>query len=235
MYQADEFGRVWLDDETFIAPFGHFDADYKYVVDYLDNPIVAKNTFYEGLSKEELIFRYVQYLKHGVGWIGFHKKKRGGFVILEPVSIKPLIYAVHGGLDAHLSKHGIGQKMMDFIKWSVFTKANAYKLEGYICKPNQLIKRFFNKFGLVKESELQDRILIDGTPSPMHIYGLTKEAYLKEKSHGRITTEANASTESRRGSKGTSGSSGTRTRKTKSRKSRLRKRLSRNKRSKRGF
>jgi hypothetical protein len=235
MYQADEFGRVWLDDETFIAPFGHFEADYKYIVDYLKNPVIAKRTFYDGLTFEELIHRYVQYLKYGVGWIGFHKKKRGGFVILEPVSLKPLIYAVHGGLDAHLSKHDIGQKMMDFIKWSVFTQANAYKLEGYICKPNQLIKRFFNKFGLVKESELQDRILIDGTPSPMYIYGLTKEVYLKEKNHGRITTEASTPAKSRGNGKGTSGSSGTRTRKNKSRKSRVRKRLSRKQRSKRGF
>ena len=56
MYDPDQFGRVWLDDKSFIAPFGYFSKDYDYVINYLRDPVVARRTFFEGFDESVLLF-----------------------------------------------------------------------------------------------------------------------------------------------------------------------------------
>ena len=94
---------------------------------------------------------YVNYLKSGCGWIGFHKKQRAAYLFLEIVSEYPLIYAVHGGLNRELFGKVYGRKSMEYVKHFVFDKNNATKLEGYILKPNNLIAGYFKRGGLIKE------------------------------------------------------------------------------------
>ena len=213
-------GRIWFDDESFLAPFGHFEKDYTFVVEYLRNPKTFGGVFFDGFDESALLQLYVNYLKSGYGWIGFHKKKRAAYLFLELVSAHPLIYAVHGGLSRELFGRQYGKKSMEFVKQLVFDKNNATKLEGYILKPNNLIAGYFRRGGLVKECELKDRIYIDGNLSPISIYGLTQKDYLdKEQHHGWQSEKAR----SRRDGRNTNESARKRKKKAGSRKKRKRK------------
>lgn len=179
-FERDEFGRTWLDDDSFLAPFGYYSADYKYVVDYLRQPLVQKMTLFEGFGENEAVERYVEYLKTGFGWIGFHKKKRAGFLFLELVSLYPLVYAIHGGLDLNLFGKNYGKRSMEFAQHHIFNIMNAVKVEGYLYKPNRLIKGYFTRGGLKLEGVMKNRVIIDGTLAAMQVYGLTKEEYNNE-------------------------------------------------------
>lgn len=187
MYTADYAGRVWLDQNNFVAPFGHFPADYEYVVKYLRYPQIKKRTYYDGLDEKVLLRLYAEYLKSsGLGWIGFHgneyETERRGYVILQTMNWHPLVYSIHGGIDPLLWGKGIAQKMYDFATEYVFEHTEAQKLEGYICRPNRLIEGYFKRGGMELEHELSHRITHNGNVSGMKVYGLTKEKYhsLKE-------------------------------------------------------
>ena len=228
MYEAESVGRIWLDEDSFLAPFGHFEKDYEFVLKYLRDPFIASRTYFEAFDESVAIALYSQYMQvSGCGWIGFYKKERAGFLILEAVSFHPMIYAIHGGLSRKLFGKGYGKKSMDFVKHFVFEEKSATKLEGYILHPNNFLLGHFKRSGLVKECELKDRLLIEGKLSPINIYGLTRENYLKnkEKEDGRFKA---SSTRSNGANKSTNESS--RRRKTRARK---KKRFGRRKISKR--
>jgi hypothetical protein len=226
MYEKDNFGRIWFDDDSFIAPFGHFTKDYDYIINYLRDPFISERTYFDGFDENVLLNNYAQYLKlGGSGWIGFHKKKRAAYIILEIVSHKPLIYSVHGGLSKELFGKKYGAKSMEFIKDFVFNEKSATKLEGYLLHPNNFIKGYFKRGGLAKECELKNRILLDGKLSPINIYGLTREDYLKdkEKDYGWKSPEASKRPKSSRNSSSPSKGAGRRKKKVGSRKKRQRK------------
>lgn len=223
MYEEDSVGRIWFDEDSFIAPFGHFAKDYDYVINYLRDPFISERTYFEGFDENVLLNNYAQYLKlGGSGWIGFHKKKRAAYIILEIVSRQPLIYSVHGGLSKELFGKKYGAKSMEFIKDFVFNKKSATKLEGYLLHPNNFIKGYFKRGGLSKECELKDRILLDGKLSPINIYGLTREDYLnnKEKHYGWKSLKATSRPKSSRSGSSTDESTRRRKAKTRSRKKR---------------
>jgi RimJ/RimL family protein N-acetyltransferase len=188
MYAPDKLGRVRLDEDTYFAPFGFFDKDYRFVIEYLRDPYIAERTLYDNFTEKDLLWNYGEYLKNGIGWIGMHKNKRAGYIILEKVSNAPVIYAVHGGMDRKLFGKGMSKKVIDFVKYYVFDVMKAVKLEGYELKPNSLLRGFYTKIGgMEKECELKDRLLINGVPSPITIYGITKEMY-----YGRRRREVGA-------------------------------------------
>ena len=177
MYSADYAGRIWLDKDTFLAPFGHFDADYKFVINFLRDERVLKHTYHDGMDEAQLLQQYAEYMKNGFSWIGFHDGKRAGFFVLQVISMKPIIFAIHGGIDPNLRRTKMAQKACGFIKHFAFDQKMATKIEGYIAAPNRLIVRFFDKCGMKKECELRDRISIDGSLYPLQIYSITHDEY----------------------------------------------------------
>ena len=197
-YSADYAGRIWMDKDSFLAPFGHFDEDYRFVINFLRDPKIAKATFHDGMNEKVLLEMYAEYLKYGFGWIGFHNGKRAGFVILQTISWIPLVYAIHGGIDPKL--YGTGRhslKVFDFAQHYAFEEKLATKVEGYICNhSNNLLSGYFKRGGMTKECEVRDRISIDGSLYPLQIYGITNAEYhsLKEKDHGRRKQTITATT-----------------------------------------
>ena len=232
MYTADSHGRVWLDEDSFLAPFGYFEKDYEFVINYLRDPFIANKTYFDGFDESVVLEYYSHYLKYGHGWIGFHKNKRAAYLFLETVSFYPLIFAIHGGLDRKLFGKGQGTKSMDFLKWFAFEEKGATKLEGYILKPNNLIAGYFRRGGLTKECEIQGRVCVDGELLPSIIYSLSQEEHFnKEKSDGRRISTKRA--KPGRTSGGINGRPKGRASKNKSRKGRGRKSLSKRKRNNR--
>ena len=136
------------------------------------------------------------------------------------MSRQPLIYAIHGGYNSELYGKNIGKMTMQFAKFWVFEVAKAHKLEGYILKPNNLIKGYYKYGGLQEECRMKDRILIDGKPSPITIYGLTSEDYFREKEDGRRRRQEKQWAKPRTTGSSSDSSSKTRKRKTRSRKRR---------------
>ena len=177
MYSADYAGRIWLDKDIFLAPFGHFDADYKFVINFLRDERVSKQTYHDGMDEAQLLQQYAEYMKNGFSWIIFNDGKRAGFLILQVVSIKPIIFAVHGGVDPNLRRSKIAQKTCGFIRHFAFEDKLASKIEGYIAHPNRLIVRFFDRCGMKKECEVKDRVSIDGSLYPLQIYSITHDEY----------------------------------------------------------
>ena len=177
MYSADYAGRIWLDKDTFLAPFGHFDADYRFVINFLRDQRVSDNTYHDGMDEKQLLEKYAEQMKQGFSWIGFYEGKRAGFFILQVVSTKPIVFAVHGGVDPNLRRSKMAQKVCGFIKHFAFDQKMAAKIEGYIAAPNRLIVRFFDKCGMKKECEVKDRISIDGNLYPLQIYSITHDEY----------------------------------------------------------
>ena len=231
MFEKDEFGRIWFDEDNFLAPFGHFKEDYNFVIKYLRDPFIAERTFYDGLDESTLLSYYSEYLKNGFGWIGFHKKQRAAYLFLETVSLNPLIYAVHGWLDRKLFGRGQGAKSMQFVKKFVFDGMEATKLEGYVLKPNNLIAGYYERGGLTKECEIQGRVSVDGKLLPCIIYSLNKENYFnKENDYGRFTVTTKRAKPGRSSGSTNSRSKG-RTRKNKASKRRGRKSFSKRKRN----
>jgi RimJ/RimL family protein N-acetyltransferase len=227
MYIPDKLGRVAIGKDTFLAPFGYFEEDYKFVVNFLRSPWVAKRTFHDNFDENALLGCYSDYLKNGIGWIAFHKNKRCAFIILELVSSSPLIYSMHGGLSRALYGNGQAKMAIDFIKYYVFDVMNGHKLEAYVLRPNNLLSGYYARSGLVKECEMQDRIMLNGVPSPITIYGLTKETeYGRRRKQGAI--RANTSTTSSSAGTGT----GSRNKKNSSRKKRKSRSVSRRQRNK---
>lgn len=232
MFHKDEFGRTWLDGDTFLAPFGYYKEDYNFVIEYLRDPYIAKKTYFDGFDEGVVLEYYSHYLKSGFGWIGFHKKQRIAFLFLETVSFFPLIYAVHGGLVKKLFGKGLGTKSLEFVKQFVFDGMEATKLEGYVLKPNNLIAGYYERGGLTKECEIQGRISVDGKLLPSIIYSLSKEEYFnKEKKDGRRISTKRA--KPGRSSGSTNSRSKGRTRKNKASKRRGRKSFSKRKRNNR--
>lgn len=219
MFEKDEFGRIWFDEDNFLAPFGHFKEDYNFVIKYLRDPFIAEKTFYDGLDENTLLAYYSEYLKNGFGWIGFHKKQRAAYLFLETVSLNPLIYAVHGGLDRKLFGRGQGAKSMQFVKKFVFDGMEATKLEGYVLKPNSLVAGYYRRGGLTKECEIQGRVSVDGKLMPCIIYSLSKENYFnKENDYGGKSIKTTSAAKPSRSSSRTNAGAGRRKKKTRSRK-----------------
>lgn len=207
MYAPDKLGRVRLDEDTYFAPFGFFDKDYKFVVEYLRDPFVKGRTLYDTFTEEDCLWNYGEYLKHGIGWIGMHKGKRAGYIILEVVSNNPLVLAVHGGMDRKLFGKGMSKKVMDFVEYYTFEVKNSMKLEGYILKPNNLLHAFYTKIGgMKKECEIADRLMINGVSSPITIYGINKEEYYGRRRRGSKRAEpSRTSSSTNKSSKGRAG------------------------------
>ena len=57
MFHKDEFGRTWLDGDTFLAPFGYYKEDYNFVIEYLRDPYIAKKTYFDGFD-EGVVLEY---------------------------------------------------------------------------------------------------------------------------------------------------------------------------------
>ena len=129
------------------------------------------------MNEKQLLQQYAEYMKNGFSWIGFHDGKRAGFFVLQVISMKPIIFAIHGGIDPNLRRNKMAQKACGFIKHFAFDQKMATKIEGYIAAPNRLIVRFFDKCGMKKECELRDRISIDGSLYPLQIYSITHDEY----------------------------------------------------------
>ena len=197
MYSVDYAGRIWLDQDTFLAPFGHFDEDYRFVINFLRDQRVSNQTYHDGMDEKQLLSQYSQYMKNGFSWIGFYNGKRAGFFVLQVVSTIPIVFAIHGGIDPNLRRSKMAQKACGFIKHFAFEDKLATKIEGYIAAPNRLIVRFFDKCGMKKECEVKDRISIDGSLYPLQIYSITNDEYKvtstkktkkskKKKNHGSV-------------------------------------------------
>ena len=60
MYSADYAGRIWLDKDTFLAPFGHFDADYKFVINFFRDERESKQTYHDGMDEAQLLQQYAE-------------------------------------------------------------------------------------------------------------------------------------------------------------------------------
>jgi RimJ/RimL family protein N-acetyltransferase len=177
MFEPDEVGRFWLDEDSFLAPFGMYPEDFKYVLAYIRDPFISKNLYHDGMDENLFLQCTSVRLKNGYGWIGFHKGKRSAFLILETISINPLVFALHGGIDRKLFGTGIPQKAMRFTQHYAFEKMAADKVEGYICHPNKLLKGYFKRGGMIKECEMRDRVSVNGVLHPLEIYGITSDEY----------------------------------------------------------
>jgi hypothetical protein len=216
MYAPDKYGRVAIGKDTFLAPFGFFPKDYKFVVEYLRTPSVASRAFHDNFDETSLLGCYADYLKNGIGWIAFHKNKRSAFIILELVSSSPLIYSMHGGLSREFYGRGQAKMAIDFIKHYVFDVMDAHKLEAYVLRPNNLLSGYYKRSGLEEECKMQDRIMLDGVPSPITIYGLTKETEYGRRRRRKSAERAKSGT----GGSSTSKSASSRKNKNRQRKSR---------------
>lgn len=177
MYTADSHGRVWLDEDSFLAPFGHFQKDYDFVINYLRDSSVASKTYFDGFDENLLLQLYGAYLQQGHGWIGFHKKERASFHILETASFVPLVYVVHGGISKKLWGKG-SDLCANFIKWFVFEEKDGIKLEGNIFKPNPALVAYYKRNGMTKDCEIKNRVSVDGKIHSLVIYSMSKEDYL---------------------------------------------------------
>ena len=181
MFEPDEVGRVWLGEDSFLAPFGKYPADFRYVINYIRQPEVSKRLYHDGMDEGVYLYSTAERLKHGVGWIGFHKGKRAAHLLLESVSHVPMVVALHGGIERALYGTGIPQKAMEFVKHYAFNKLVADKMEGYICHPNNLLKGYFKRGGMTKECEMRERISIKGKLYPLEVYSITSYEYEQEK------------------------------------------------------
>jgi len=177
MFTPDKYGRVFFDDDFFVAPFGHYQKDFDFVDAFYGDPDNAKNLYADGYGKREALYTLGNMIKNGAGWIGFYKNERVGYLALERVVYTPLVIAVHGGIDRSLWGSGYPQQAMAFLKHMAFDKYNAVKMEGYTYRKRNLLAGLYKSGGLTKECEIKDRISIDGELKPFIIYSLSKQDY----------------------------------------------------------
>tara|TARA_R110002096_G_scaffold220929_1_gene409571 strand:- start:131 stop:754 length:624 start_codon:yes stop_codon:yes gene_type:complete len=177
MYKADKVGRIWLDKDTFLAPFGYFKKDWEYVHKFYSNPFIAKSLFHDGMDMNSALIILENQIKNGVSFIGFNKGKRIAFIVLEKVSIKPSVFILHGGISRKLYGSGLPQLALEYVKYFVFNIHGASKLEGVTMHPNRLLERYYESGGLVKECEIKNRVSVGGKLFPAKVFGMTVADY----------------------------------------------------------
>ena len=177
MYKPDKVGRIWLDKDSFLAPFGHFKEDWEYVYNYYSDPEIAKRLFHDGMDFNLALSIAKAQIEQGSAFIGFYKGKRSAYIILEKISSQPSIYILHGGISKNLYGSGLPQLAFDYVKQFVFDEKGADKLEGYVMHPNPFLEGYFKRGGLAKECEIRDRISVNGELFPVKIFGMTALDY----------------------------------------------------------
>jgi|TARA_Y100000310_G_scaffold156945_1_gene156358 hypothetical protein len=222
-FQADKVGRIWLDEDSFLAPFGHFKKDWEYVYNYFNDPVIAKRLFHDGMDFNLAISIAETQIKSNPAFIGFYKNKRSAYIILEQISAKPVCFVLHGGISRKLYGSGLPQLAFNYVKQFVFEERGAEKLEGIIMHPNKLLEGYFKRGGLTKECEIKNRVSVDSKLFPIKLFGMTLEDYKntenKESENGwRRKTISPSGAKSRTGSTSTNRSTKKRNRKANRRK-----------------
>ena len=215
MYKPDKYGRIFLSEESFLAPFGHFEKDWKFLYNFISSVDVGPKLLHDGMDFNLALSITETQIKNHISFIGFHKGERSAYIILEQITEKPIIYVLHGGINRKLYGSGLPQKALDFVKQFVFDEKGAEKLEGIIMAPNKLLEGYFRRGGLTKECEIVNRISVDNKLFPIKIFGMTSEVYNenKEKDDGRKSKQTTSRSKSRRGSTSTNRRTKKRTRK----------------------
>ena len=190
MYKPDKYGRVFLTEDCFLAPFGRFEKDWRFLYNYISGIDVGPKLIHDGMDFNLALKITEAQIKNNHSFISFYKGERIAYIILEQITAEPAVFVYHGGITRKLYGSGLPQKAFDFVKQFVFKEKGAKKLEGIIMHPNKLLEGYFKRGGLVKECEIRDRISVNKELFPIKIYGMTFEDYNKdqqnkEKDHGR--------------------------------------------------
>ena len=120
MYKPDKVGRIWLDKDSFLAPFGHFKEDWEYVYNYYSDPEIAKRLFHDGMDFNLALKITEAQIKNNPSFIAFYKGERIAYIILEQITAEPAVFVYHGGITRKLYGSGLPQKAFYFVKQFVF-------------------------------------------------------------------------------------------------------------------